>query len=297
MIKHNPSETDFLFSWTDGPCRSMGKLKIRSKLLERECQKRTKELLDCVRGLPDRPSPDAIHDLRVAARRAQVLHRFLPRRTRRTGDSGKFDLALKSVLRATSHLRDLDTLKSTLELHRASLPSELLLSLDNDRSDAAAAARATVGKLSSELALGVDTSGLGGRDLTKKLRRRVKRRGRRVTKLLTAVISDEGKVEELHTLRKEVKKLRYLLELAEKIPPESAVLTKWQESLGAIHDLDVAMGYLQESRLEFPREMTLRELRRSRHSSYVKFVMECKAKHLQALRTSAILAPGPLPEL
>jgi CHAD domain-containing protein len=72
-----------------------------------------------------------------------------------------------------------------------------------------------------------------------------------VVVFLRKVVKDESMIEELHILRKEVKKLRYLLELVEESPQELPMLSKWQESLGAIHDLDIAMVYLQHSRLDF----------------------------------------------
>jgi len=92
-----------------------------------------------------------------------------------------------------------------------------------------------------------------------------------VRKLLDAVLKDESHAEELHALRKETKKLRYLMELAEESPPELSALAAWQESLGGIRDIDVAIDYLRRSRLRFPRRDAIAGLERSRHTKYSEF--------------------------
>jgi len=96
------------------------------------------------------------------------------------------------------------------------------------------------------------------------------------------VLNDESKVAELHSLRKDVKKLRYLLELTEKTPARLSSLAKWQESLGAIHDLDVAIDYLKGVGAGHGRGAIL-ELQSVRHSNYLAFVRAYKAHRKQAL--------------
>ena len=63
------------------------------------------------------------------------------------------------------------------------------------------------------------------------------------------VITDSTKIEELHDLRKARKKLRYMLEL---LPIENKkafemrkTLQKIQDILGAIHDYDFTINYLE----------------------------------------------------
>ena len=110
------------------------------------------------------------------------------------------------------------------------------------------------------------------------------------------MLTAESKVDELHALRLEIKKLRYLLELSEKSPPELPMVTRWQESLGAIHDLDVALRFLEESDLDL-KGWALDDLRRSRHRAYAKFAGESRADSMKTLGESSLLVGGTLSPL
>lgn len=265
-----------------GDAAAMVALKVGRKSLERRYSERTRDLLKEAVGLPDRPSPGEIHDLRVTARRIQMMRSLLPRSVRGSQDSKRYDFALKSVLKATSQLRDMDTLLNTLDSHKGSLPAWLLVNLGNQRSDAAARAKAAVSVIAEVPTPEFDASMVGGRCLSKKLRKRVRKHSKAATTLLAEVLNDESKAVELHSLRKEVKKTRYLVELADKVPARLTSLTKWQDALGAIHDLDVAVSFLEGVDADSKRG-TIVELKDVRHSEYLKFVRECRSGLVQAL--------------
>ena len=182
----------------------MAALRVSRGSLQRRYRDRTKTLLELSGGLPDRPTPDDVHDLRVTARRIQMIRRLLPRAVRESPDSSGFDLALRSVMKSTSQLRDLDTLIETLEAHRAGIPDGLLVSLENQRSDAAARARAPVSVLTDITVPDLEPSDVKGKRASRRLRKRVKKGSRSASELLTNVLHDEDKVEELHSLRKEI---------------------------------------------------------------------------------------------
>ena len=225
--------------------------------------------------LPDRPSPSEIHDLRVVVRRIQMMRKLVPRRLRDLEDSRRFDTALRSVLKATSQLRDMDTLLETLESHTSGVTTELLVNLENQRSDVAARAKMATRVLKEVYAPELDASELGGKRLSKRLRKRVGEHSGKALSLLTSVLNDESKAEELHSLRKEIKKMRYLIELGDKASTRLAALQKWQESLGAIRDLDVAIAYLAGGSGDSGRRAIL-GLQRARHSNYLKFASDCR---------------------
>jgi CHAD domain-containing protein len=271
-------------------------LQVGRSSFEREYRDRAKTLLKLARNLPDRPTPADVHELRVTARRIQVMRMLLPKEIRTSQESRRFGLALKSVLRATSQLRDSDTLLDTLEAHKDSLPAEILVNLKNQRSDMAARAKAATDLLTEIPTPDLESPQIRGKKASRRLRSRIRKQGRMATKLLPTVLGDESKVAELHSLRKDVKKLRYLLELADKSPPELPVMTRWQESLGAIHDLDVAASYLR-SQTDQESERTVRELLRIRHAYYLKFVNEYMTDSMETLAGSRILAGGPVPML
>lgn len=267
----------------------MSALKTRSKKFEKRYQERATALVGIAAGLSERPTPEEIHDLRVTARRVQVMRRLLPRRLRTTQTSRRFELLLRSVLKRTSLVRDLDTLTCTLEEHRTTLPGDLLVMLSNQRSDAAAQAKVACDLLADSLPPSFDPSEIRGKGISTRLRKRAKRHGRAAVELLSEVLRDESKADELHSLRVEIKKLRYLLELSDRAPPELAAVTRWQDSLGAIHDLDVAMDFLRGRDVEM-KGQAIDELRRSRHQGYMKFMTECRADSIKAFGGSGVLA-------
>jgi CHAD domain-containing protein len=271
----------------------MAALRITRGSLQKRYRERTKELLDLAIDLPSRPSPDQIHDLRVVVRRIQMTLRLLPKNIRESQSFKRFNFSLKSVLKATSRLRDLDTLTYTLELHKATLPGELLVTLENQRSDEAARARAATEVLTEVPAPDLDTSLVRGKKLSRRLRKQVRKSKKVTTGLMTDVMNAESKVNELHALRKEIKKMRYLLELGDGSPSEVASLTKWQESLGAIHDLDVAASYLEGSHMESKRKVIL-DLMRTRHAHYLTLVREYRKDLIKAPREGYTLSLNPL---
>lgn len=256
--------------------------------------KETEKLAQLEGGLSGRPSPEAIHDLRVTARRVQMMRRLLPKEIRKSGASRKFDLALRTLLKGTSQIRDLDTLAMTLEHEKALLPAQFLRSLDERRNVVAASARTAARLLSKASVPVVNPLQVKGKRLSGRLRKRIDKRGQVVEALLRKVLRDESSARELHSLRMEVKKLRYLLELADESPPELSVLTGWQDALGAIHDLDVAISYLQEGRWKFAKGKALDELRQSRHSGYLQFTRTCKTDLVRTLWSGDISVAGPI---
>ena len=217
---------------------------------------------------------------------------MLPKGVRRSRKYRRFGAALKSIMGATSELRDLDTLIETLELHRTNLPEEFIAGLQSLRAVAAGRAKVAKKLLAARSPPKLRKTDVGKRKLPRRLTGRAQKGSRLVAGLLEKVKEDESKAKELHALRKEVKKLRYLLELADVAPPELSVLLRWQESLGAIHDLDVAVAFLQNSDIE-SRERAIEELQGVRHQNYVSFTNECE-KDLMKIR-GGVLAGVPLP--
>jgi CHAD domain-containing protein len=272
--------------------QTMVALKVRAKSFDGVYRDRIRTLIDLAEGLPSRPSPSDIHDLRVTARRIQVMRRLLPGSQRRSQASKTFELSLKSVLKATSQLRDLDTLLDTLEHFRQTLPEEIFSRLENQRSDAAARAKTTSTVITNVAPPGLEVAEIRGKKLSRRLKKSVVKHGRKASEFLAIVVQDESKVAELHSLRKEVKKLRYLCELADVAPRELDVLTKWQESLGAVHDIDVALDFVRGSSLDF-KGRAVSQLEHSRHASYLRFLGEYRKDSVRTIGKSKALSARP----
>lgn len=219
-------------------------------------------------------SPEAVHDLRVATRRMQAIYKILPKEIRELESITRSEATLGKILKATSKLRDRDTLRSTLGPHAPSLPQGLLDSLETQRGKDVTESMKALGRLRSVYPATLHLRKTNNKALSRSLNTRAEKRETIVRKLLVKVAADESKVEVLHELRKQVKKLRYSLELSDKEVPNIPVLTKWQEELGKIHDLDVAIDYLHGSgNGTVPGRFT-----DDRHKSYLRFIRTASRK-------------------
>jgi CHAD domain-containing protein len=106
----------------------------------------------------------------------------------------------------------------------------------------------------------------------------------RVGKVLPVVLSDSNKVEELHRLRKDFRKMRYVIEMvlagdrgryvkkAARATGRDIALKELQALLGLIHDSDITIEYL---RSRGNRQLLNREVA-NRMQLYKKFVRYMK---------------------
>ena len=252
-------------------------LRASSKSFERRYRDKIASLVELTGTVPAHLDVKSVHDLRVTIRRVTVMIKLLPRKSRESVEVQKFESALKSLLKATAEVRDSDILKSTLEAHLSTVPREILDALDIKRNQAESTAKDSMRVVSGELVPSVSQSKIDPGKLSAKLEKRVEKRGRVVQDLLVKATRDESKVSDLHNLRIEVKKLRYLLELAEGTTRDLEVLTRWQDALGEIHDLDVAIEYLGKNHSGALNKRVLGVLRRARHDSFHAFKGRLKA--------------------
>src|SRR5262249_4849118 len=108
----------------------------------------------------------------------------------------------------------------------------------------------------------------------------------RIQKALPSVTKGTIKRKQLHRLRQEARKLRYLLELSNS-PEKSerlSVLRTWQELLAAIHDNDACIDLLNDTRKSSQVTALVDELTAERGQNYEKFrsIVEEKGAFLKA---------------
>jgi CHAD domain-containing protein len=215
--------------------------------------------------LEDSESEKNIHDVRVAIRRLDATFSLLPKkvRKRRRSRIEKY----KEFLKASSKARDCDIIAGRIsalgELETAGL----------QRKKKAELAKAT--KLARPLKK-LQAMQLGAPD-GKRVDKVVRRLIRRIRKVEPLVLSDSSKVEELHRLRKDFRRLRYVLEL---VPAEDRKryvknasgrdmeLNDLQALLGLIHDSDIIIEYLRSK----GNEQLLKKEIGNRMQLYKKFV-------------------------
>ena len=94
------------------------------------------------------------------------------------------------------------------------------------------------------------------------------------------IITNSNKIEELHEMRKNCKKLRYMLELLpddrKEVPKTIIELEKLQDMLGSIHDNDIVIAYLKATRVPKADQSILDNEFLERNHKYEEFIQFCK---------------------
>jgi len=213
-----------------------------------------------VHGVVHDVDTEFLHDLRVAVRRARTLIGQLPD-VLPEGVAKRLRKDLGALGTLTNHLRDLDVLALHHADYLASLPAvvrpDVARTFRRLYTERGAAQHRLVAALQTKrcatmlerwhaAATGRTERGpRGGRGLRPFVRRRVRKQCRRLIDPRYGRALEAGDVRQIHRLRIEGKKLRYLFEcFASVLPPERTAesirrLKTLQDALGDLHDLDV----------------------------------------------------------
>lgn len=207
--------------------------------------------------LADQGTENNIHDVRTSIRRLDVSFSLLPKKLRKR--KNRQIKKYRKFFKANSNVRDLDIIRGKIAALAKGAPgAEKLLG--------------RAGKLGRALKkmqpVQLDSSSsIPAGKLESRIDRAAGKLGVKINEAFPVVLSDSSKVEELHRLRKDCKKLRYILEM---VPPagrkkyERAVslalaLEELQDMLGAIRDSDITIECLQGSRTKVAGELAARE--------------------------------------
>ncbi len=171
---------------------------------------------------------EGVHGLRVACARLDVFLRFLGWRALRDD--------LRWLRRAASNVRDFDVLlerelpasfRAQLEAAREPAQRAFAQVLDDERCEALLAALENVPTTTRKRAMLA----------TQRLRERLVERGERAERA-------EGAVDELHALRRALRRLRYAYEW---LGSDSKTVRRLQDELGALNDAVIALEHLGAS--------------------------------------------------
>jgi CHAD domain-containing protein len=213
------------------------------------------------------PTPEQIHQLRVAARRLRValklFARFLPRR-----DVARFGTDLRWFAASLGEVRDLDVYAANFKAYARTLPAERRAELGGyelylRRERAAARKRATAAfgsartaALFTDLARFVAKAPSAGAlrrwralNVGDAVRESMRRSAGRVRRLGDTLSQRAARAPELHALRIKTKRLRYELEFFTKVYPQltepAAKCKALQDLLGTHQDAYTATARLR----------------------------------------------------
>jgi CHAD domain-containing protein len=197
-----------------------------------------------------------IHDMRTSVRRMESSYRTLPRKMRKKNRIKRYVSRCKDLFRLNSEIRDYDIITQKIQQYEQGQND----GIENYKKRLASRREA---KLQQARALALEVremgvpnftrSNLSNKKLTKRYNKIVSKFANKIMMNLPIVVTDANKLKELHEMRIDCKKLRYLLEL---LPIDSSSnkgnvslllqqLKKMQDILGEIHDCDAVISYLK----------------------------------------------------
>ncbi|MGI0072782.1 MAG: CHAD domain-containing protein [Nitrosotalea sp.] len=240
------------------------------KKFESIMERFAKKLDDYIRD----PNEENIHDIRIAIRRIESAHIILPKKLRKKQEIQDYMAEIKMLFKINTQIRDFDIISEKLERHGTSKYSELVNYLKNKREIELKQAHRLANKLKNKPLPKIKKKDIVEPKLNKRFQKVFTKLIIEIQQNIPVVINDEKKIEELHKLRKDFKKLRYSIELtSDKITSTSVKsLKKIQDSLGEVHDCDIMLDYLRE--VKGPNELSevIRNEILERREKYQKFV-------------------------
>lgn len=263
---------------------------------ERNIQRVSNKLDDYIKE----PNEENIHDIRKAVRRLEASYRSLPlKKVRKKRVIREYVKYSKQLFRINSQIRDFDIIGEKLSSDAKPAQQDVIKSIEGSLFKQ----RKT--KLNEAISFALELRKLRVPKLTKKIKISNKRSKKRFSKVigrfatrieqnLPIVANDNEKITELHELRKDCKKLRYLLELlpdnnhqdqrSEKDDYVSELMEKLenvQDILGIIHDHDTTIAYLKRHKGTRIRSTQIHSVlkrisleRQNKYKEFVKFVNE-----------------------
>jgi CHAD domain-containing protein len=251
-------------------------LKKFEKILVNFCQK----LQDYIKN----PNDENIHDIRVIIRRLEAAYQVLPKNVRKTKKITNYVKQVKTLFKWNAKIRDYDIIRIKMESKYQDKTRDLVTILKNSRMEKLQSANELALKILHLSIPKISTNVIKESKLNKRYLKVLDEIELEIQKNTIITLGDERRIEELHTLRKDFKKLRYSLELSsnkKKTVRTLKNLKEIQEILGEIHDSDVVIDYLrnikQDSKYSDVIESEVLE-RRKKYNAFVRSFKKGKPK-------------------
>jgi len=238
---------------------------------ERNIQRVNNKLDDYLKA----PNEEHIHDIRTSIRRLRASYQSLPKSIRNKKKIKKFVAKSKELFSINSKVRDYDIIFEMLSEYMSSEKapkheqqqlsqssraiSNLLKSLETVRNRELTESKTLAVELRklSVPKLGDNNINISEKKLKKRFNNVVSKLANTIEKNYPVVLSSSKRLIELHEMRKDCKKLRYLLELLpidrnvknqdkDKVSQLIDELEKVQDMLGTIHDYDTTIAYIKK---------------------------------------------------
>jgi CHAD domain-containing protein len=256
--------------------------KISSKPFAAKQEENIQRVNNRIKNYLTDPNKDNIHDIRTAIRKLDASYRSLPKKIRKKNRVSNYVKVSKRLFKINSEIRDYDIIYEKLKKYSSnSIYTELTRSLEERRDKKIRKAR-NIALSSTDLQLPqVSEDDIPTKKLQQRFNKTVTRFSDRIELNFPIVLTNSKKIAELHEMRKDCKKLRYLLEL---LPDENKEMQKTitelediQDMLGSIHDDDITIAYLKSTRNPKAVRNILDNEVVQRNHKYEEFIQFCKA--------------------
>ena len=273
------------------------------KTVEKKLKKRKDRVTKAIETYLKNPEDnEVVHEVRTSLRRLEAGFSLLPKKTRRA--NSRYLKNCKNFFRANSKIRDFDVIRERIGSRANGGSSALQRELETHR-------KSELGRAKKLAALLADPPRIRRMHLTNsKVKNRASkvadRHIKEIQKLLPVVLADERKVDDLHSLRKRCKKLRYVLDTLGnpyRKKHESAfadivslagrktsykdvdsTLREIQDMLGAIHDIDITIEFIEAH--DAAKQLAASE-KQKRREAYQKFAGYVNASKQTKAATAA----------
>ena len=223
-----------------------------------------------------------IHNIRTSIRRADASFRSLPKKVRKRNKVSNYIKLCKQLFKINSKIRDYDIIYEKLRNYSSQpIYTELTELLKRRRDAELRKARDKALSLKKINPPKIDDKNISKGKLNRRFNKIISRFSDKIELNFPVVLTNADRTRQLHEMRKDCKKLRYLLELlsyqnnkeAERTITE---LEKIQEMLGSIHDDDIMITYLRRSRHSKEISHILDDVIAERARRYDEFIEFCK---------------------
>jgi CHAD domain-containing protein len=244
-----------------------------------------------------------IHDIRTSVRRLDACYQTLPKKLQRRKQMKKFVKKSKVLFKINSQIRDFDIITELIgknNTEHGSRNNRVDLNFENRRARKLENAKVIAVRLRKLPLPKVKKKSSPKAKLTKRFDKLISKFGGRIQLNLPLVTTDPDKVAELHELRKDCKKLRYLLELISHDNSSDNIISKMegelqnmQDLLGAIHDCDATVIYLKRQKRQKTNEI-IEDIVQERKRRYENFLAHFKSNIMNNKHSSLMLG---MPEM
>jgi CHAD domain-containing protein len=214
-------------------------------------QKNHKKINVILENYLKNPDEKNIHDMRVAIRRLDASRSILPKNVRNKNKLQKFHSTYKKFFKTNSKIRDADIISQKIAKFSSNpFVYNILKNLQKKRKkDLQSACKIGI-KLQKYKKIKLKNK-ISTDELKKNFDKAALSLDDKIQKQIPIVMGSSKAILELHELRKDCKKLRYLLELSlsSKQPSDFIIkLKQMQDLMGNIHDNDITIEYLKDEK-------------------------------------------------